>query len=277
MKEVNTIEEVYAVMAKVKHGASEYITNFYPNDDRLGYWIKNGILFLEDHIETAFFFWRDREFFHLFYCSKSPADLKSHLMSLYTTCSEVLIADIPGRGSDVLQPVSLFEEAGFRKYVEYVRIYKFIDQDEKLPPVSPDVIFPDPDDAAIITEMFEANFDIFAEQVPCFDEIRMAIKDNKITVIKDEGRIVGILMRDIADYTATGRFFLVNPNIRGKGIGSKLMNYFLTECKGKRINAWVLAVNINSLQIYDHYNFKIDTFRDQLMINRNNILYERKS
>lgn len=85
-------------------------------------------------------------------------------------------------------------------------------------------------------------------------------------VAETEGRIVGMALYYIRYSTWKGqRMYLediiVNENMRGKGIGAKLMDTLIAECKEKKFSGmmWqVLDWNEPAINFYKKYNANFD-------------------
>jgi GNAT superfamily N-acetyltransferase len=276
MNLVKSRNNVYEITAGIKQNSKDYITNFYPNDEKLNYWIKNKVLYSIKARNTVFFLRKDRSFFHLSFCAQNFESLHQGIREISSIRDEIFVVDLVGTETNIKLLANLFEEFGFKKFVLYIRLINFIDKDEALPIISKDVVFPKPLESKTIAEMLENTFDKFAEQIPTIKEIELSIEEKKITIVREGSSIIGILMRDMAKFSSLWRFFLVSEMHRGKGVGSKLLNYYFNECKGKKIISWVLDININSLDLHKHYGFKIDSLRDQIMINRSEIFCQKK-
>ena len=276
MDAINNIENIFEMIAELRQRSKDCITNFYPNDEKLNYWIKKEIFFSEYLANTIFFIRKDRDFFHLYFCSKNLLTLQEDLKSINAQFPKIFVADCIGTGTNLETLVDVFEQCKFKKYILYNRMKKLVPINELLPDVSQDVIFPDLEDAPIIAAMFESNFDRFAEQLPTIEELEIAITNREVTIIKDSINIVGVLIRKMAIKSSLWMFFLVNKEYRNKKVGSRLLSYYFNECRNKRIIMWVLANNVNAIEIYKHYGFTFDSLNDQIMTNKN-IQYETKN
>jgi GNAT superfamily N-acetyltransferase len=275
MNLVNSRENAYEITAGIKKSSKDYITNFYPNDEKLNYWIESKVFYSKNVGNTVFFFRKDRDFYHLSFCAKNFESLYQSIKEISSIRTEIFVVDLVGTETSLKLLVNLFEELGFKKFVLYIRLINFISKDEVLPTASKDVVFPKLVESKIIAEMLEKTFDKYAEQIPTIKEIEVAINENMITIVRESSSIIGILMRDMAKFSSLWRFFLVSEKHRGKGVGSKLLNYYFNECKGKKIISWVLDINSNSLDLHKHYGFKFDSLRDQIMINRSEIFCQK--
>ena len=276
MKLVENIQSIYKRISDLKENSRDCLTNFYPNEEKLDYWIKKSILFTKNTKDTVFYFRKDRDFFHLYFYSRNKLDLEQELKIINSELTDIFIVDYIGNESNINIMVDVLEQCGFHKYIMYKRMKKFINANEILPDVNQDISYADLEDAPIIFSMFENNFDRFAEQLPTIDELEIAIRNREIIVLKDAINIAGILIRKMTPKSSLWMFFLVNKEYRNKKIGSKLLSFYFNECKDKRITMMVLANNYNAINIYKHYGFDFDGIVDQIMTNKN-IQYEPRN
>src|SRR5436305_641089 len=96
MTPVRTAGEVLEAIQKVKTGASAFCTNFFPAQAKLQNWIAHEELFSTTRNGVAFFFRKDRDFAHLYFCAQSPAALERELPQLPAARTEKLAIDLVG-------------------------------------------------------------------------------------------------------------------------------------------------------------------------------------
>jgi ribosomal protein S18 acetylase RimI-like enzyme len=276
MDKIFNRENVYKIIAKIKQSSKNCVTNFFPNDEKLDYWIGKNIFYSRDMVNSVFFFRKDRDFYHLYFYSKDLLTLKADLELINNQFSEILVADCIGTGNNLASIVEIFERCNFKKYILYNRMIKFINMNELLHEVSHEITFPELKEAPLIFNMFESSFDRFAEQLPTIEELEIAIRNREVFVTKDNTFITGVLIRKMTLKSSLFMFFLVNREHRSKKVGSKLLSYYFNECRNKRIMMWVLSNNANAIEIYKHYGFTFDSWNDQIMINKN-FQYETRS
>lgn len=74
-----------------------------------------------------------------------------------------------------------------------------------------------------------------------------------------EGRIVGsIVIHGLADNTAQLRFFLLHPDVRGRGIGRELMNQAVTFCREhgfSKVGLWTISELKAAGHLYREFGF----------------------
>jgi len=274
---IHNIDTVYEHIGLIKNNSKQSITNFYPNNEKIKKWIDKKLFYKIFLTDTFFLIRKDRDFYHLYYYSKDINSLQSALKVLnnnYT--NEIFVIDVLGEKIFLEKINEIFVNNGFNKYILYIRMFKFINHNDSLPKINEDVILAQLSDSKEIFQLFESEFDRFAEQIPTIVEIEELIESNEVLLIKINNDIAGILIRKNKIYSSLWSFFLVNKKYRNQKIGSKLLSYYFNECKGKKINMWVLSNNNNAISIYKHYGFDIDKLFNQIYINKN-LNYETKS
>src|SRR5881394_1898638 len=114
---VSSTAEVFEAIQRAKAGASAFTTNFFPVEARVQTWIEHQELFCggAGKKNVAFFFRKDRDFLHLYFCSPSPAALSAALQSSPELNRECLGADIVAKEGAVSELVAPLEQSGFRK------------------------------------------------------------------------------------------------------------------------------------------------------------------
>jgi len=271
---IENIEVVYCLINGVDKKDSEWVTNFYLNEDNLNHWIDKGRLFFLDCGSTVFFFRADRDFFHLYYYSNSMMSLQKDVKNI-RNADYIIVVDCIGLAS-LGRTVSVFIENGFKRYISYTKMQRAIGKEEILPNPSYDIVFPRLDEASIICKMFENNFDRFAEQLPTIDEMEKLITIKSVIMVREGSDIAGVLIRNKKLKTSVLMFYLVNKKYRGKGVGGALLSHYLNEYRGGIITLWVLSNNENAISVYQHYGFGKKQISDQILINKD-IHYEAKS
>ena len=252
----------------VKSGHGTLVMNFYVNKDVLGRWIASGDLFHEKIGDTAFFFRRDDDFFHLFYVSPTHDELGRGLMSL-SGRPEILVPDVVTKTEEEVSVLRLFRSNGFHHYSTLVRMCVAGNLGGGANGVSDDVAFGSVGDVDRIRDVLTANFDCYAERIPSTAEIAADVADKKFLLIEKHGQIVGLVHYELIGLTSHLRRWFVDPGFRGLNIGSKLLHrYFSLSGKAARFILWVLRPNMNAIERYRHYGYREDGLVDTIFVNR---------
>jgi hypothetical protein len=276
MSPVRSTAEVFEAIQRVKSGATAFSTNFFPVEARLQSWIEHNELFSAQAASenVAFFFRKDRAFFHLYFCAPSPTALSAACQSVTAIRGEGLSADVLSQQAATAELVAPLQQSGFRKYSQLVRLARVrntADNPTQGPaPASSStaVELALETDGPRIVELLEASFDRFADQLPFDYEIRAAIANQQIFVIRQESAVAAFLHFETHGFTSTLRFWVVGQPVRASGFGSTLVrHYFASQTTVRRFILWVNAANENALQKYRHYGYAPDGLVDHILVN----------
>ena len=108
---------------------------------------------------------------------------------------------------------------------------------------------------------FSSEFEGYVkEYVMKFHENHDEIKEN-IWIAEQNGRPVGVIaLVKVDDDLAQLRWFLIEPEMRGQGLGHKLMSTlidFSKEKNYKHIFLWTISILESARHLYKNYNFKL--------------------
>ncbi len=108
----------------------------------------------------------------------------------------------------------------------------------------------------------EYGFDITFERyiaVPLSDFIFIRDPKSRIWILERKGKILGsIAIVNIDNIQAQLRWFLIDPSLRGKGHGKKLLEESLTFCREmnfKKIILWTINFLDAAIHLYIEYGF----------------------
>jgi len=271
MTPVQSTAEVFEAIQRAKAGAAAFTTNLFPIEARLRTWIEHKELFCtrDENEKVVFFFRKDRDFFHLYFFSPSPAALSSALQSSPELNRECFSADIVAKEGATAELVDPFEQSGFRKYSHLARLSRVRNAAESTAlPSTTQVEFAQESDSPRIQELLEASFDRFADQLPFDYEIRSAIEHRQIFVIRQDSAVAAFLHFETQGVSSTLRFWVVGKPFRASGFGSMLVrHYFASQTAVRRFILWVNAANENALQKYAHYGYAPDGLVDHILVN----------
>ena len=158
-----------------------------------------------------------------------------------------------------------FEKNTYFHYKTFVRMFRngdvnYSDFDNS----SIDV--PSIEEIKLIHFELEANFDKFSEKIPTIKELTDL--RNFIFIIKVNNEIASILVSELKGKTKELRYWLVLPKYRGRGLGSKLLKYFLNSTNEiVRYTLWVDSSNSNAIEQYKLNGFKMAKVKNYIFIN----------
>lgn len=274
MDKVTCFQEILTAIKIVKESKKGYITNFYPEVDKINGWIENGQFLKKTIGDTVFFLKEGPEFLRLFYCSPSIDDLDKSLSLLKSLMdTNHLVADIIGKEPDIQLTLNILKKNGFFEYTILKRMNRISDKDE-LTDSNSSLKYADTTYSNSIYDLLHLYFDPIAEQLPTLDEINAWIKLNHLILVEEKKEILGLVIFDIIGVTSYLRYWFVHPEHRNKKIGSLLLNeYFKNSADTKRQIFWVIQSNENAITRYLHYGYQPENLFDIIMTNKN-IHYE---
>lgn len=269
MRPVNTVGQVFDAIQQVKAGAPAYCTNFFPVQRKLGAWIDHEEFFGETQNGAAFFFRRDRDFWHLYFCAASMAALEQGMAALPGLKTERIMIDLVGDENALGSLLALLESTGFRRYT---RLCRMTCTGRPAPRQSYDgdlrpgyAVRADCDP---ILNLLDRSFDRYAEQLPTLHEIETAVDERQILAAKCGDELAGLLFFETQGFTSAVRYWLVVEKFRASRYGSALMRrYFAVHSAVQRFVLWVVADNAAAIQKYQHYGFVPDKLVDQVLAN----------
>jgi len=269
---VESVSEVGAAVNRAKQGSLAYCSNFFPVTRNLENWITHRELFLQERDGVSFFFRKDRDFLHLYFCAASLALLQRAIANSPTLGSEPVVLDLVGKESALGELLGLFEGAGFRIHNRLFRMARLVPSVPR--PADKEansrVAVADKSDGQPIVDLLLRSFDRHAEQIPMLYEIEAAVAAGQIWVVRDGGVLAGLLFHETQGLTSTLRYWLVAPQFRSQRFGSWLMHrYFEAHPVIRRFLLWVVAANTDAIGKYEHYGFAPEGLVDYVLANEN--------
>ncbi len=267
---IATVSEVLAAIQGAKAGASAFCTNFFPTEARLQAWIDHGELVGEVRERAAFFLRKDRGFGHLYFSAGDLESLRKELVALPELKADGMVIDLVGNEAGLKGLFDLARAAGFRPYARLLRLARTSRPEEQQPPADgPGVTWADPTDCQAITDLLEASFDAYADQIPMPYEIEAAIMARQILTVKCEGTLAALLFFETQGFTSTVRYWAVAARFQSRRLGSVLMRHYLTlNSSVRRFLLWVAANNETAVQKYRHYGYAPDGLIDHVLVNQ---------
>lgn len=274
MIKVNSIIEIQSDINTIKTINNRFITNFYPEFDKLILWIEKGQFHKKLIGNSVFFFKKKTGFSYLYYCASSIGDLNNSLSQLKLLSDKTqFVVDIIGKEPDIQPIVQVFRENEFYIYTTLNRMSRST-TNEECKNLFQNLKKAEITHSEAIYNLLNRYFDPLAEQLPCQEEINNWIKTNHLIIIEEEGEILGFIIFDIIGVTSYLRYWFVHPQHRNKKLGSTLLHeFFKNSADTKRQLFWVIQTNENAICRYLHYGFHSENLYDFIMINKN-IHYE---
>ena len=269
MSPVKTVAEALAAVQQAKAGAPAFCTNFFPVQPKMQAWIDHGELYVEHRDGAAFFFRKDRDFWHFYFCAPSVTALDRQLATDPAIKRERLAVDLIGNEITLAELLEIFESKGFRRYSRLFRLARVGQTAPGTTALDPgQVVIADQEDAPAIGDLLEASFDRFADQLPMSYELEAAIEARHVLAIKHERTIGAALFFETQGLTSTVRYWVVAQPFRSQSFGSRLIRHYFAAQNGvRRFILWVTANNDNAVQKYQHYGYRPDGLVDHVLVN----------
>lgn len=270
MRRVACAREIAEALHRVKVEPSEYVTNLYATPAILASWIEAGELDSHEAAGCLLLFRRDLGFRRLYFAARSRQDLAGYLRDPDMDWrAETVTSDLVGRPLDVAPSVGAFAGAGFARYTTLIRMARVGLAPAPNEPTDPNVSFARPDEERIVHGFFENLLDRYSEQTPSLREIREAIADEKVLIVRREGHLAGALCYATTGVTTTLRYWFVAIAHQNRGVGAALMRRLLwLSRESRRIVLWVMADNHDAITKYEHYGFRRDGLVDEVMLRK---------
>jgi hypothetical protein len=266
MLRITTSSEVFDLIQKAKTGAAAFCTNFFPVQPKLDSWIAHGELFAEARDSAAFFYRKDRDFWHWYYCARDLGALARESKSSRSLTSQPMVVDVVGREGALDNVVEALRGGGFKPHSRLVRLARPA-KTEAQSELS-GVTHAGTGDAGAVQALIESAFDRYADQLPAAYELEAATAAGQILAVRDGGELAAVLYFETQGFTSTVRYWVVAEQYREKRYGSALIrHYFSAEKNVRRFVLWVTAANENAAEKYRHYGYIPDGLVDHVLIN----------
>jgi GNAT superfamily N-acetyltransferase len=270
MEEIEEITEYNLIVNAtdmIKSYREGFLTNFFMGEARCNLLIKNKLFYSIKYNKCIFIFYRDHDFYHLYFMATNEENLKESLGNLRQKYQkDIFVTDIIGSENSIQKLAEVFQQIGFKKYILLYRMsrVKTIDETQTL---DSKVEYAVPDYSEQIYSLLEKYFDKYSEQIPLGTEIVQWVASNNILVLTEGKKITGFVIFEKIGVTAYLRYWFTHPDYRNKKIGSALLKRFFYECRdSKRQLFWVISTNENAIIRYKHYGFVAEKLFDQVLI-----------
>ncbi len=266
MIHIRTWDEVVCRVAEARD-KGRMVLNFFPDGKRMTPWCDNGAFSYVECGDTTFFIRRQEIFSNLYFLSTSTEALAKDVATLIASNNlGRLVVDVLGR-DNMREPVeAVFKSAGFDVLTTLQRMSrrtpaeKFVHESV--------VDFAEPANAAAIYDLLTTNFIAEEEQLPSLEEVQDWIAARMLLVTRDgkSQEIKGFVIFDLSPAVLYLRYWFVSSDVRGKGIGGKLLrSMFAAGTNTKRQYFWVKTDNENAIKRYRHYGFEFEELKDTVL------------
>ena len=261
--------DLRAMIGAAKAGSGAFSTNFLLTDAAIEPAVRAGNVFALASDGAVVLLRRDPLFDRLYYAAADASRLAVALSRLELPPSGALVTDLIGRREEVTPWMTQFEEAGFSSRATILRMQRLLSEAPPVENRDPEVEVAEERDAEDVRAVIANGFDEFVDQIPSIAEIRRAASLGTILLVRDSGRIAGLLFYDRVGQTTVCRYWVVRPEYQGRGRDVKLMRRYWQDCREcRRFMLWVRQSNSHALLIYKWYGYKLDSIIDVVMIKR---------
>jgi len=266
MNSLRTWSAVQDLVARARNGGLA-VTNFFPDEERMSAWCRDGAFYEVRCGETQFFVRQQQTFSNVYFMSRSADALGNDWKTFASENGNGRwIVDLIGPDR-VRQPLEdAMAAVGFVRLTTLQRMGRKTPDDVGVP--SLDVERATLDDAGKIKELLDAFFIAEEEQIPSIEEIRKWIEAQSLYVIRGGATnpIDGFVIFDLSPAMLYLRYWFVHPSARVKGVGGRLLKaMFAAGRNTKRQYFWVKTDNDNAIKRYQHYGFQSEPMKDVIM------------
>jgi hypothetical protein len=267
MSECTVSQDIESILARVRTGAVQFVTNFFPMPGELLLWIERGLRAIATSERFVVLARPEKRCTRLFF-SGSQSELASVLPKAIQTLSRPCVVDLITNSKPNSEVTGEFSKVGFTPYVRLSRLarrgaFEFSGRNACLPACKMAV----PGDTVEILGCLHAWFDAYADQIPSTEEILAAVQKGQIRVLRSKQGLKGFLWFEKRGATSLIRYWWVAVDQRGHGIGGKLMReYFDLTKECTRHLLWLRDNNESASACYRHYGYSSDGVQDYVMV-----------
>ncbi len=266
MERIATLADFYQFYDQAKRSTPNWISNFYPNPERIATLIEQGLLYHTSLSSTFFFLEQTTHFWRVFYCAATADQLENSLRELRQQHAQQLVIDI-------LSPTTLdstlsaaLQNSGYRFYARFQRMrltQKNVPHQHGMAPIH----CATPEQAPEILTLLEQAFDPLSEHLPNQTEIVAACEKGTILLAQPEGIIAGLLFYQQARLSSELRYWWVHPDWRKQKLGSALLyTYWQRAAQAQSHFLWVNTANQPAIEKYIHFGYTFDRLYDFIYI-----------
>ena len=266
MHSVESYEQTQHFAKQIRSLRKGFFTNFYWDPNRHPYWITEGTLLFEQGEECVLMIHQNDGFANLYYISTSLDSIATMVDKWQT--KQDLVVDIVCKGEGIAEQ-NAFSRMGFTLCKSLYRMNHIGQMAQPGWLKESCVMYGSKDDALLVYQALQQNFDALCEQLPSLKEVEDYAERRQLLVIKDSERLCGFLIAELTGVTWYLRYWYTSIDYRNQGIGAKLLRASLIDAfASKRQLFWVIADNDNAIKRYEHYGFTRENMNDYVMIKK---------
>ena len=263
-------------IGRIERRPAGFTTSFFATPEQIQRSIESNRLRSAVSEDAVLLLRRDRDFEHVSHVAADAASLAAALTELVANVdnSRTLVADLVGRTGELEAIAAAYHEHGFCDHATLLRMAR--------PGVAPgEDRLDEPaataglEDMTAIAEFLARMLDPWRDQMPDDSEITAAIRQGTVLLERRETVVGGCLFFETTGLTSLLRYWYVDPDCRGQGVGARLFRTFFDRCRAsRRLLVWVDARNAEAIAKYRHYGFEGDQLVDRILVRKGNAGHE---
>jgi GNAT superfamily N-acetyltransferase len=264
------IDEALDAIQAIRARADSFTTSLYAPQAEVKRWLDAGALWWLDP-GGSFFLLRPSGNFHRLYHAAADAARLKGLGQFMQECDPgtEIVADLIGKAPRIEQDVAAYHKFGFEEHAVLVRMALVADGTAGGAQGGAQDAFATREDLASTEKFLSRVLDPIRDRIPERTELLSAIDGGTVLVVRRGAEICGLLYFEVSGVTSLLRYWYVEPELAGRGIGGRLMRLYLRLCSGKRrILLWAVRESAATIAIYRHYGFREDALIDHVMVKR---------
>lgn len=267
MRPVTRIELLMDAIRQIRSRGAAFTSNLFAGADQMQGWIERGELRCVEGAGALLLFRQDRGFHRIYHAAADFGTLSATLASLATraTVPATLISDLVGPPELICSIARIYAEHGFSEYARLIRMARGGVSPCDTPPRC-NIASAGLDTVPAISRFLEERLDPLVDQIPTVSNLKAAATSGEILAVWRSAKPAGVLIFGNSKLSATLRYWYVDRDFQGQGIGSGLMKAFFHSCPdARRVVLWVAAVNAESIAKYRHFGFNPERMEDRIM------------
>ena len=169
--------------------------------------------------------------------------------------------------NDRMQESTAFiNKLGFNHYKTYLKLdFKYVScEKDNTDPIT----HAQEEDVSKVVEMFDYSFNAMCDHIPTKDEIIDFIRNRNIYAEHISGELAGVLLFENTGVRSYLRCLCVAQEHRGKGVGQKLVEKYLSDqgkC-AKYFYLWVDEENESAVKLYNRFGYTYSKVKNHIFI-----------
>lgn len=258
IKSLDSIEQLKKLVGDYKRQNKSAITNYIPDSALHTKWVTSGLASIYIFDGGYLVCFDNGTMLECLFMTVSEDKLKGWMREIsIKTGRPVVVEHVVREGRDRTISDPAFKLRRMSRIGEFENLRKSSDRIEKA--IEKDI--------QPIQDIFRDHFNPLTERIPDEAELRRLIHDKGISIVRNDGEIIGMVIYEKKQSSIHLRYWWVAPKQRGKGVGSELLHdYFCAGSECKRQFLWVFSDNSNAIDKYRHYGFEFDGVSDNIYI-----------